>query len=88
MLRTMSDSVETSTIEILRTIQTAIAQHRDETQAFRDETNARFERRETGMRRDRRNSAGMLVTMRATAGDVDARVGEVEERPTTYEARA
>ncbi|WP_375457074.1 hypothetical protein [uncultured Methylobacterium sp.] len=84
----MSDNVENLTIEILRSIQSAVKQLRDETQAFRDETNARFERLETGMRKDRRNAAGMLVMVRATAGDFDARVSEVEERVATLEARA
>jgi len=77
----MSDNVETATIEILNGIQGSIAQ-------LRTETLARFDKLEASLRKDRRNAAGMLVMMRATAGDFDARVSEVEERVTAPEARA
>jgi hypothetical protein len=36
-------------------------------------------------RKQRRDSAGMLVMMRATAGDFDERVSEVEERLAVLE---
>ncbi|MCJ2126285.1 hypothetical protein [Methylobacterium sp. J-077] len=77
----MSDNVEIATIEILNGIQGSIAQ-------LRTETLARFDKLEASLRKDRRNAAGMLVMMRATAGDFDARVSEVEERVTAPEARA
>ncbi|MCJ2051554.1 hypothetical protein [Methylobacterium sp. J-070] len=84
----MSDNVENATIEILKGIQGSIAQLRADTTAFRSETLARFDKLEASLRKDRRNAAGMLVMMRATAGDFDARVSEVEERVTALETRA
>jgi hypothetical protein len=47
----------------------------------------RMDGHETGMREDRRDAAGMLVMMRATAGDFDARVSEVEESVAALESR-
>jgi hypothetical protein len=38
----------------------------------------RFDQIEAALRKDRRNVAGMLVMMRATAGDFDERVTEIE----------
>lgn len=62
----MANNVENATFEILKNIQAAIS-----------EANARLARLETGLRKDRRNSAGMLVMMRA--GDFDERVSDLEE---------
>ena len=86
----MSDYVENITVEILRSIQASITE-------FRSETTARFKRLETrigalgalgaSMRKDSRNGAGMLVMMRATAGDFDERVSEIEARVTAHETR-
>ena len=73
----MANNVEDVTLEILKSIQASIAK-----------LNERFDHLEAGMRKDRRNVAGMLVMMRATAGDFDERVSEVEERVTPLEARA
>jgi hypothetical protein len=83
----MSDNVENATIEILKGIQASLVQLRSDTTAFRAETSARFDSLEAGMRKDRRNAAGMLVMMRSTAGDFDARVSEVEERVAALEGR-
>jgi hypothetical protein len=83
----MGDNVENATIGILTGIQASLAQLRSETTVFRAETLARFDGLETGLRKDRRNAAGMLVMMRATAGDFDARVSEVGERVSALESR-
>jgi hypothetical protein len=83
----MGDNVENATIGILTGIQASLAQLRSETTVFRAETLARFDGLETGLRKDRRNAAGMLVMMRATAGDFDARVSEVEECVSALESR-
>ncbi|MCJ2060738.1 hypothetical protein MKL09_29985 [Methylobacterium sp. J-048] len=87
--------MENATIEILKGIQGSIAQLRSETLARFDKLETRMdrfeaqiERLDTSMRKDRRNAAGMLVMMRATAGDFDARVSEVEERVAVLENRA
>jgi hypothetical protein len=63
----MSDNVQTATLEILKKIQSDISGIKD-----------RLDRIEDINRKQRRDSAGMLVMMRATAGDFDERVSEVE----------
>jgi hypothetical protein len=73
----VAGNVEDATHEILKGIQASIAQ-----------LDERFDRLEASLRKDRRNVAGMLVMMRATAGDFDERVSEVEERVTALEARS
>ena len=77
----MPEHVQDVTLEILKNIQAELS-------SFRSETNDRFERLETVMRKHRRDGAGMLVMMRATAGDFDERVSEVEERVAALEARS
>ena len=91
----MANNVESATFEILKGIQTSIATlnervgRLDERVGRLDERvgelGERFDRLEAGMRKDRRNVAGMLVMMRATAGDFDERVSEVEERVEALE---
>jgi hypothetical protein len=83
----MGDNVENATFEILKGIQTSIADLRAETVTRFDRLEARMDRLDLGLRKDRRNAAGMLVMMRATAGDFDARVSEVEERVAALESR-
>lgn len=68
-------------------IQESIAVLRSEMGQFRDSVETRFERVETLIRKQRRDSAGMLVMMRATAGDFDERVREVEERVAALEGK-
>jgi hypothetical protein len=75
------DNVESATFEILKSIQASIAD-------LAEQTARRFDQLETNMRKDRRNVAGMLVMMRATAGDFDQRVSEIEERVAALEGRA
>ena len=45
----------------------------------------RLEGVETLLRKQRRDSAGMLVMMRATVGDFDERVRDIEERMDAFE---
>ena len=73
----MASNVEDVTLDILKNIQTSISK-----------LDERFDQLETALRRDRRNVAGMLVMMRATAGDFDERVSEIEERVAALEATA
>lgn len=80
--------VETPTDHsILIKIRESIAALRTEVGQFRLDNRAEHERMEALIRRQRRDSAGMLVMMRAAAGDLDVRVTEVEERITALEAR-
>ena len=69
----MADNVQDATSEILKGIQTSIADLR------RDMT-GRFEHLEDGIRKERRNSAGALVMMRATAGFFDERIRKLEDK--------
>jgi hypothetical protein len=63
------------TLEILMKIQDGIIDLRE-----------RLERVEDIARKHRRDSAGMLVMMRATAGDFDQRVRGVEDSISAMEA--
>lgn len=83
----MGDNVENATFEILKGIRASIADLRAETVTRFDKLETRMDRLDLGLRKDRRNAAGMLVMMRATAGDFDARVSEVEERGAALESR-
>jgi hypothetical protein len=60
---------------------------REDIASFRASVEQRFNRLEEDNRKQRRNSAGMLVMMRATAGDFDERVSEIEERVAALEAK-
>ena len=72
---------------ILVKIQEGIAALRAEVGQFRQDYRAEHERMESLIRKQRRDAAGMLVMMRATASDFDERVSEVEERIAALEAR-
>lgn len=75
----MSDNTHNLTLDVLKRIQSDIGE-------FRQSIETRLERLEEINRKQRRDSAGMLVMMRATAGDFDERVSEVEERVAALEA--
>ena len=61
---------------------------REDIASFRAAVEQRFNRLKVDNRKQRRNSAGMLVMMRATAGDFDERVSAVEERVAVLEAKS
>ena len=84
----MANNVEDATHQILKGIQASIATLHERVSKLNDDFGQRFDHLEAAMRKDRRNVAGMLVMMRATAGDFDERVAEVEERVAALEARA
>lgn len=87
----MRDNVENATFEILTGVQASLAQvlvRFDKLETRMGNFETRLEGLDTGMRRDRRNAAGMLVMMRATAGNFDARVSEVEECVAALENHA
>jgi hypothetical protein len=74
------------TLDILIKIQESIGTLRSELNEFRSALGVRFERIEAVMHKQRRDSAGMLVMMRATVTDFDERVSDVEERVAALEA--
>ncbi len=87
----MRDNGENATFEIPTGVQASLAQvlvRFDKLETRMGNSETRLEGLDAGMRRDRRNAVGMLVMMRATAGDFDARVIEVEERVAALEAHA
>jgi hypothetical protein len=83
----MADNPTDAVPQILIKIQEGISSLRSELGQFRLSTEGRFERRESLIRKQRRDAAGMLVMMRATASDFDERVNEVEERVAALEAK-
>ncbi|CCE02841.1 conserved hypothetical protein [Bradyrhizobium sp. STM 3809] len=83
MAETLTDAVHS----ILIKIQESIAALRIEVGQFRQDNRAEHERMEALIRKQRRDSAGMLVMMRAAASDFDERVSAVEERMAALEAR-
>jgi hypothetical protein len=82
----MSDNVENAVLEILKKIQGDIALGRSEVKQFKQETETRFERLETIVRKQRRDGAAMLVMMRAAAGDFEERVTAAEQQIAALEA--
>ncbi|MGJ4908502.1 hypothetical protein [Bradyrhizobium sp. HKCCYLS2033] len=83
----MTDTPADAVHSILIKIQESISALRMEVGQFRQDNRAEHERMETLIRKQRRDSAGMLVMMRAAAGDFDERVSAVEERIAALEAR-
>ena len=83
----MADNPSDAVSQILIKIQDSISSLRSELGQFRLSAEARFERMESLIRKQRRDAAGMLVMMRATASDFDERVSEVEERVAALEAK-
>ncbi|MEN3289550.1 MAG: hypothetical protein V7634_3850 [Bradyrhizobium sp.] len=83
----MADASTDAVPQILMKIQESISVLRSEVGQFRQSTETRFERIESLIRKQRRDSAGMLVMMRAAASDFDERVSEVEERVAALEAK-
>jgi hypothetical protein len=73
--------------QILIKIQESIAALRSELGQFRLDNQAQHDRMESLIRKQRRDAAGMLVMMRATASDFDERVSDVEERLSALEAK-
>ena len=83
----MAEAPTDAVLPILVKIQEGIAALRAEVGQFRQDDRAEHERMESFIRKQRRDAAGMLVMMRATASDFDERVSEVEERIAALEAR-
>ena len=83
----MGDNVENAVFEILKKIQSDITLGRSEMKQFKQDTETRFERLETLIRKQRRDGAAMLVMMRAAAGDFEERLAVVEQQIAALEAR-
>lgn len=79
----MADNVQNATLEVLKRIQEKLGEH---DKRF-DQIDKRFDRFEELMRKQRRDVAGILVMMKATAGDFDERVTAIENRMDALEAQ-
>ncbi|MGJ4952866.1 hypothetical protein [Bradyrhizobium sp. HKCCYLS20291] len=87
MADTPTDAVHSILIKIQESIVALRGEFRSELGSFRQSTETRLDSLETLIRKQRRDSAGMLVMMRAAASDFDERVSAVEERIAALEAR-
>jgi hypothetical protein len=83
----MADNPTDAVPQILIKIQDGVSSLRSELGQFKLENQMQHERMESLIRKQRRDAAGMLVMMRATASDFDERVNEVEERVGALEAK-
>ena len=83
----MTDNPTDAVPQILIKIHEGISSLRSEVGQFKLENQVQHERMEGLIRKQRRDAAGMLVMMRATASDFDERVNEVEERVAALEAK-
>ncbi|HEV7411855.1 MAG TPA: hypothetical protein VGO01_25495 [Bradyrhizobium sp.] len=73
--------------QILIKIQDSISAFRAELGEFKRDNEGQHERMEGLIRKQRRDSAAMMIIMRATVSDFDERVSEVVERVAALEKR-
>ena len=83
----MPDTPTDAVPEILIKIQDSISALRSEIGGFKRDSEAQHERMEGLIRKQRRDSAAMMIIMRATVSDFDERVNEVVERVAALEKR-
>jgi hypothetical protein len=83
MVETPADAVP----QILIQIQDSINALRVEMGDFKRDNEAQHERIEGLIRKQRRDSAAMMIIMRSTVSDFDERVNEVMERVAALEKR-
>ncbi|MGX5736563.1 hypothetical protein [Bosea thiooxidans] len=76
----MSENVQSAVLDILKKIQGEIA-------SFRSETNQRFERLEDLVRKQRRDTAGLLVMAKSLTANFTEELAVMEERVAALEAR-
>jgi hypothetical protein len=84
----MADESTNAVPQILIKIQDSISALRSEVGQFKRDNELQHERMESLIRKQQRNSAAMMVIMRATVSDFDERVNEIVERVTALEARS
>lgn len=75
----MSENVQSAMYEILKKLQSDFA-------SFRSETSERFERLEDLVRKQRRDTAGLLVMAKSITGNFAEELAAVEERVRVLEA--
>ena len=83
----MSENVQTAMFEILKKIQADIASFRTDVNERFARVEARFEGLDELVRKQRRDTAGLLVMAKAVTGDFDEQVAAIEERVAALETR-
>ncbi|WP_291641411.1 hypothetical protein [Bosea sp. (in: a-proteobacteria)] len=83
----MSENVQTAMFEILKKIQADIASFRTDVNERFTRVEARFEGLDELVRKQRRDTAGLLVMAKAVTGDFAEQVAAIEERVAALEAR-
>ncbi len=83
----MSENVQTAMYEILKKIQADITSFRTDVNERFARVEARFEGLDELVRKQRRDTAGLLVMAKAVTGDFAEQVAAIEERVRVLEAR-
>ncbi len=81
----MSENVPSVTLEILKSIQASISKLDARMSEMDARIDARFGAVEETMRKQRRDTAGILVLMKSVVGTFDERVLHLEQRVTLIE---
>lgn len=82
----MSENVQSAMYEILKTIQTDIASFRTDVNERFARVEARFESLDDLVRKQRRDTAGLLVMAKSITGNFAEELAAVEERVRVLEA--
>lgn len=83
----MSENVQTAMFEILKKIQADIASFRTDVNERFTRVEVRFEGLDELVRKQRRDTAGLLVMTKAVTGDFAEQVAAIEERVAALETR-
>jgi hypothetical protein len=86
----MSENVQSAMFEILKSIQGELAEHRKVFTGIDNRVGrieGRFDHLEDLVRKQRRDTAGLLVMAKAVTGDFVEQVAAIEERVAVLEAR-
>ncbi len=83
----MSENVQTAMYEILKKLQGDLASFRADVNERFVGVEARFERLEDLVRKQRRDTAGLLVMAKSITGNFAEELAAVEERVRVLEAR-
>ena len=83
----MSENVQTAMFEILKKIQADLGSFRTEVNERFTHVEARFEGLDELVRKQRRDTAGLLVMAKSITGNFAEELAAVEERVAALEAR-
>jgi len=83
----MSENVQTAVFEVLKKIQGDLASFRAETNARFEQVAQRFDELGDLVRKQRRDTAGLLVMAKSVTGNFAEELAAIEERVRVLEAR-